>query len=249
MKTAFLNIDSVTFPDGRFYSEDDWKTWQPSVTSILEVYPKGFGFQQWLKDVGNNASEIADRAAAVGSKIHSLTEDLNNGKEVVYDHSFDLIEWQMLCKFVDFWTNVQPELIANELTMISSDLGFAGTLDRVLKINGLNYLVDIKTSNYLHDTHELQLSAYAKLWNELHPELQIDKTAILWLKASTRTEKIDHEKEIYQGKGWQLKIFDDYEGAFKDFQHVQAIWKRCNPNPQPMNLVYPMTLKIDTSKK
>ena len=62
--------------DNRYYTLDEIDYF-PSVTTILEVFPKGFGFNQWLKDVGNNASEIADRAATSGTKVHDACDALN----------------------------------------------------------------------------------------------------------------------------------------------------------------------------
>ena len=66
-------LSRIDLLDQRFYcftSENGNESYFPSVTEILSIYPKGHGFEQWLKDVGNNASGIADRAAEAGTKIH-----------------------------------------------------------------------------------------------------------------------------------------------------------------------------------
>lgn len=239
------NTQQITFADSRFYSSDG-ENWFPSVTHILDVYPKGFGFNEWLKQVGNNATQIVERAAEVGSKIHKATEDLNNGLELEWnDKLYSQEEWEMILKYVEFWNMTKPKLLANELSMCSSELGYGGTLDRSVEINGVRWLLDVKTSNYIHKTHELQLAAYAMMWNIKFPNQKIDRTGIIWLKANTRTDKIDHVKLVYQGKGWQIVTFDrNYEESFKIFQHTHAIWKEENPNPKPLNLVYPMKVKL-----
>lgn len=239
----------INYLDERFYTNDSIK-YYPSVTTILDVYPKGFGFNQWLKDVGSNATEIANRAAADGSAVHNATEDLNNGLEVQWVNelgkpNYNILQWELILKFKRFWELCTPELIANEVSYCSENLKFGGTLDRVLMIGGKRYLIDIKTSNYLHNSHELQLSAYAVMWNEKNPELPIEGTAILWLKANTLTEKIDLEKQVFQGKGWQLKIFErHYNDAFEIFKCTQRIWELENPNYKPANKIYPDTIKL-----
>lgn len=247
MKNIFVNdkTQQITFADSRFYSNDGEKFF-PSVTEILNTYPKGFGFNEWLKQVGNNAQQIVEKAAEQGSKIHAATEALNNELELTWDDKqYSREEWEMIMRYAEFWANVKPELVANELSLCSESLGYGGTLDRVVKINGENWLLDIKTSNYMHKIYELQLAAYAVAWNERYPDHQIIKTGIIWLKANTRTDKVDHAKAIYQGKGWQVVTFDrHYSEAFKLFQYTHAIWKEENPNPKPLNLIYPMKIKL-----
>ena len=242
-------VKQVTFLDSRYYTNDN-TNYYPSVTTILDVYPKGFGFEQFLKDVGNNATEIVTRAAEFGSKIHNLTEDLNNGHEIKWADEngvakFTLQEWQALLKFAEFWRLCTPTLIANEKSFCSELLGYGGTLDRVVIIAGVRWLIDIKTSNYIHTSHELQLAAYAELWNHFNPHEPIEQTGILWLKASTRTQKIDPEKNIFQGNGWQLKTFNrHYTDAFTIFKYTQEIWREENPTYRPANLIYPDSIKL-----
>jgi len=246
-------IQQINFADSRYYTRNE-KDYFPSVTEILSVYPKGFGFDQWLKDVGANAKEIAERAAKVGSKIHNVTEDLNNGVEIKWadeqgNAQYSIDEWKLLLRYADFWKKCTPTLIANEQSFCSANLKFGGTIDRVTMIAGKRWLIDIKTSNYIHTSQELQLAAYAELWNEDNPNAPIEETGILWLKTSVRTDKIDIDKNIFQGVceagAWQLKTFErHYTDAFKIFQHTQAIWTEENPTYKPMNLILPDTIKL-----
>ena len=238
-------VSQINYLDQRFYTNNGGETYFPSVTEILDVYPKGFGFNQWLKDVGSNASEIANRAALQGTNVHEATESLHKGQAITWvdengKANYTLKEWEMLLKYQQFWLKVKPELIANEMALCSSTLKFGGTLDRVVIIAGKRWLLDIKTSNYLHNSYELQLAAYAMLFNELNPENPIEETGILWLNASTKTEKINAELNIYQGNGWQIKTYGrHYMDAFRIFQHVQAIWQEENPIYKPLNKIMP----------
>lgn len=236
-------IQRVEFLDSRFYkyAED---VYFPSVTTILDVFPKGFGFNQWLKDVGNGASEIVERAANVGTKMHDTFERMANGETVTWaaengKAAYTEQEWIMIASFVEFFATARPQVLATETQIYSEKYQYAGTIDLVCMINGLVYLIDYKTSNYLHKTHELQLSAYANAWNEHcektgNPTFKIDRTAILWLKASTRGP----QSGKIQGKGWQLKedFGRPYENAFNVFGYVRAIWDEENPDCKPKNL-------------
>lgn len=242
-------LEQITLFDDRFYTKDG-KNYFPSVTTILDVYPKGFGFNQWLKDVGNNAQQIMERAGEFGTHVHDATEKLNHGLELELFNAegkehYTLEEWEAILKYKQFWDLVKPKLIANELSMCSPKLGYGGTIDRIIEINGKLWLIDIKTSNAMRKTYEMQLASYVKLWEEENPKQPIYGVAVIWLKASTRTEKIDFDKNVFQGKGWQFVTFDRHHNdTFKLFEHTHAIWKEENPVFVPANKVLPMKIKL-----
>lgn len=239
----------INFADERFYLAKNGVTYYPSVTEILSVYPKGYGFQDWLKQVGYNADIVVTRAAEEGSKIHDTIDNLINGIEIIWDgKNYTIDQWKMVVKFMDFWNKNQPVKLINEVSFCSETLGFGGTIDLVCEIAGKRWLIDFKSSNYIHTSHELQLAAYAMLWNETNPGYRIDNTGILHLKAATRGE--DKKGINMQGRGWQVKQYDrHYEDAFAIFKHTQAIWKEENPNYKPANLILPDRFKIETNKK
>jgi hypothetical protein len=243
-------INRFEFLDSRYYTSDEGNTYMPSVTEILSVYPKGISFNNWLSDVGHNAKEIVERAGEFGTKVHQASELLNTGAELKWvdengNCKYSLEEWKCLLKYAHFWKTSGAQIVKNEHTMCIAELGMGGTLDLVVMINGKRWLIDIKTSNYLHSVMELQLAAYANMYNHENPDEQIEEVGILWLKASTRTDKVDHAKRIYQGHGYQLKTYDrHYNDAFKVFKHVQAIWLEENPSWKPANEIYPDTIKL-----
>lgn len=266
--------------DERFYTTDNI-TFYPSVTTVLGIYPKGYGFNKWLKENGEKADEILEKAGEEGSKVHDAIDMLIKGHEIKWTHSkintfeldtvesierfkddclngqrdkylqetqfYNMDEWQMIMKFADFVEKNDPVFIANEFNIISDTMRIGGTLDIVCDIAGERWLVDIKTSNYIHKTHELQLAVYAKMFNEKNPDMPIDRVGILWLKAATRGE--DKKGKSIQGHGWQLKEFDrHYEDSYKLFRHVRAIWDEENPNYRPKNMIYPDRMKLNILK-
>ena len=146
----------------------------------------------------------------------------------------------MILRFADFWNTHKPELIATEYHLFSDEHKYAGTADLVVRLFDNIWLLDLKTSNSLHTSYDLQLAAYAQAWNETHNE-KVERTGILWLKASTRGEG---KGDNIQGKGWQLKVVDDIEKNFKMFQNIQEIYKLENPDFKPMTELLPTSVKL-----
>jgi hypothetical protein len=238
-----INNKQLTFLDSRFYSTEDGG-YVPSVTTILEAYPKGAAYYNWLKENGKDADEIRDEAGRRGSVVHKLTEDYDAGKEVrlVNDNGsidYKLTEWAMFERYVEFRSRFDLKVEAIELNIISKELGFAGTIDRVCYLNGEKYIIDIKTSNAIYPSYWLQLAAYRALL--LHVGVKVDNVAILWLNAKTRTEG---KKDDIQGIGWQMitKRFsaDDYEL----FMATQKLWQAENKIIKPKNLSYAISHRL-----
>jgi hypothetical protein len=198
-----------------------------------------------LKDVGHNSDIIAAKAAGEGTQVHTAIDSFLNGNEITWIDEFgnakySLEVWKMILKFAEFWNTHKPELVATEYHLFSDKYEFAGTADLIVRFQDKLWLLDIKTSNSLHTAYDLQLAAYATAWSETHNET-IEKTGILWLKASTRGEG---KGDNVQGKGWQLKVVDDIEKNFKMFQNIQEIYKLENPDFKPMTELLPISVKI-----
>ena len=127
--------------DERYYeiSEDKGtKIYYPGVTHILNIgFAKGVYWDQWLKDVGNNADIIAGRAAESGSVVHWGIEQLLRGEQIKYDtfvqgdfrfreNRFTLEEWKGLLRFEEFYERIEPATIACESIVFNHELRYAG---------------------------------------------------------------------------------------------------------------------------
>jgi hypothetical protein len=241
------NKGRIEFLDNRFYLTGDGG-YVPSVTTILEAYPKDASYYKWLKDVGQDADTIRDEAGRRGSIVHELTEKYDMGEEVSFitesgGPKFKMLEWSMFERWVDFTNRYNPTIEMMECNMISSKLGFAGTLDRVIDLDGKKILLDIKTSNSIYPSYWLQLSAYAKLLKEVANDAKaIDTVGILWLNAKTRTEG---KKGAVQGIGWQLvtKTIEEAEADWELFQATHKLWLAMNEDVKPKQISYQLKHK------
>lgn len=250
MARDFTKVDiqkgRVEFLDSRFYKDEITGDFYPSVTTILEAYPKSFALLEWMKKMGGDADLIRDEAGRKGSVVHQACEDYDRGIEVNFldqynNAKFRQAEWAMIERYVEFREKYKFELIANELHYISKLFGRAGTLDRVFKWNDEYWLVDIKTSNSLHNSYWLQQAAYAQMFEE-HNSIEINHIAVIWLNSKVRTPGTD--KKI-QGLGWQLVTPEyDKEHYFNLFQSVHQLWNEENKDIKPRNLSYNLTHKL-----
>lgn len=242
-----LSQNRITFLDGRFYFTEDGKP-VPSVTTVLNAYPKGAAFYEWLKKNGEDSDSIRDEAGRRGSKVHQMTEDYDKGSEVSLfaetgELGLSMVEWAMFERYIEFRTRFSPEIVDIETHILSERLGIAGTRDRVIVLNGKRLLLDIKTGNYIGKEAWLQLSAYRAI-DAANGWPPYDGIAILHLAAKTKT---DGKKDAVQGKGWQLlteydpKVIDGY---WKIFNHTHQLWLSENEGIMPRQMSYSLRHKI-----
>jgi hypothetical protein len=227
------DAQQITLPDSRYYRRNG--KYYPSVTYVLQYYPKGKFFENWLKQVGFASEHIVKRAAEEGTLVHELSERYLNGEELNFlspngKPQYDPDVWQMFLRFVEFWEEFKPTLIETEVHLFSDVLEVAGTCDLIVEINGEIWLLDLKTSNNLQLTYELQTSVYGQCYEECFGK-KIDRYGILWLKSSKRKAA----KGKMQGKGWEIvestRTFEDNIDIFKT---VKRLFDLENPTHSPI---------------
>ncbi len=230
----------LTFLDNRFYTTEGGG-FVPSVTTILEAYPKDAAYFAWIKSVGQDADAIRDAAGERGTNVHNMTERYDKGEEISLLTDTGAVgckmsEWAMFERYVDFTNKYTPTIHMNEQNFVSPMLGFAGTIDRVCTIDGKRYLLDIKTSNAIYATYWLQMAAYRMLMEEVG--ISVDAVAILWLNAKTRTEG---KKGSMQGIGWQMLTKEDTTKDAQIFNVTKTLWNVHNEGSTPRQSTYQLT--------
>jgi len=234
--------EQINFLDQRFYKIGN--EYFPSITFILQSYPKDQYFLDWLKQNGTNSDYIANKAANEGTQTHDLIERYLKGETLEWvnkygeaKYSFNV--WNMVLRFVEFWEEFNPTLIHTEVFLHSKKYKIGGTCDLILMLNNERWLIDLKTSNYLHKVYDLQVSAYVKCYEELYNE-KIDRAGILWLKSSKR--KLNREK--ISGKGWEL--YESSKTIYENwayFKKVYDLFKLEHPNIEPLFNTLPSVIR------
>lgn len=236
----------LTVLDERFYTQDN-VIFYPSVTTVLQSYPKGQFFEKWLMDTGRSAETIKREAGIKGTNVHNAIDQYLNGSEIMLINSdgsenYTWEEWKMIARFMNFFSyeGIDRETLEVEQMLFSKSLEIGGTADLVCMIDDKRWLIDHKTSNALHKTYKIQLAVYKTMWEEQNPGKTIDHYGVLWVNAKTRT----HRPPL-QGKGWQLKDYShDYDHDMKLYRSVRRIWNEENPNYYPKNIQVKNSFKL-----
>lgn len=221
--------------DAHWYKVSDG-VYYPSVTSVLQTINKGYGYDDWLKNVGHNAEVIVKKAQESGSKIHNAIEKYLNGEKII-PVLFDEIEWVKMCNFANWANGLNIKVIATETELFDDDMRIAGTADLVCKIDDTIYLIDFKTGNNIYSTSHLQVSCYVEMWNKKHGlHNRIQKAGLLHIGSATR------KKDGLNNKGIKFEETDLIKYS-KLFHHTLAIYNEMFRKNPPM-LEYPMELEF-----
>lgn len=239
MNNFKITGDQITLLDQRYYHLDGG--FYPSVTTILEAFPKSAQFYKWLKETGEESDVIKMQAGKRGSVVHRLTEMYDEGLEVSLlnqDNTvqYTIQEWAMFTRYVEFRESSSDFLrdYTVEMTLIDKELGEAGTLDRLFYLNNNSRMIlDIKTSNAIYDSYWLQIAAYKRLF-ERSSGVEVDQVAILWLNAKTRGPA----KGKIQGNGWQLLTKSDTTKDLELYECTKKLWLSQNEGVVPKQLSY-----------
>lgn len=221
-----------TTEDERWYRRGDLSV--PSVSWISGYWPKGKGFENFLKNKGQEADEVRDHAAERGSKIHQAIDKLLSDGRLSHDDTFlntftdrleelNASEYGAVLTFVEFCREIKPKIIFNEKVVFNEVDGYAGTLDIFCKIGDEFWLIDIKTGKSIYMSHRLQLAAYKRcLVGDV-------KLAILQVGYITK-------------KGWKLTEIED---EYPMFELAHQIWKRENNGERPNQVTYPQQINME----
>ena len=227
------DAEQITLPDSRYYKRHG--EYYPSVTYVLGYYPKGAYFEDWLKKVGYSAEYIVKKAAEEGTQVHEMAEAYLLGEELTFLDQWNKPKyhpdvWQMFLRFVEWWEEYNPTLIETEVHLFSDELKVAGTCDLVCELDGELWVIDLKTSNSLQTSYELQTAVYAKCYEECFGK-KVDRLGVLWLKSSKRKAV----KGKMQGKGWEMfESSRSQEENIDIFKTVKKLFDLENPKHSPI---------------
>ena len=166
-----------------------------SVTTLLNVIDKGYGFHRWL---GNSPSyglamDYANERAEIGTMSHAFCSMLSWGMEVNTINGWDDRNFvkhpvpdevkKRLLGFIDFFKTERPIMLASEIMLFNPkkmegglQYPFAGTADMVYLGTKDNkpemVMCDIKTGKEYPKLHALQLTGYKLMRDSLYGDNQ-----------------------------------------------------------------------------
>jgi hypothetical protein len=195
------------------------------VTETLKLV----GREQTVSAIKSKAQAEKDAGAALGSRIHILTEAmLRGGSPELSEQELPYLEaakrWQ---------ADYHPKLISLERAVLNLTDGWGGTFDIIAELDGETWLIDIKTNkgstylgiyNGVYPETALQLAAYsraefiAKIGDPKRYRFpKIDRYAVLHLRPDAPYEK-----------GYRLIEYDVTDAEYAAFLAALALtrWRR-----------------------
>lgn len=114
-----------------------------------------------------------DSGASIGTEAHALVEQFLKGTVTDTSATASQEAKNAYRAFVEWFSEVKPEVINVEEVIYSRKYDYAGTYDAMLKINGKVYLTDLKTTNAsrkapngVYAENFMQIGAYAAAHEE-----------------------------------------------------------------------------------
>jgi len=220
----------------------------PGVTSILgEAAPTPYGLKLfWQQNTKEEADALFNQAGDFGSKMHDAFERLLLAQELnlLTDYPTKK-EKDCLMAFKDWFSYYKPTEFDAEQPIASAKYKYAGTLDFVGMINGQRWLIDFKTSNAIHFSHQLQILAYQVAYEESYGK-KIDRVAIARFGTTHKGTGDPKEGKLKEtGKGWEFREVTEYK--IEDFMNIYKTYLTLHGGqiPVPPEIaVYPETLKL-----
>ena len=240
MKIEIRKVDKdkgivrITCPDERWYVKDE--EYVPSVTWITHFYPKGIGYMQWLAKHGWDESEaIKTEAGDRGTIVHHAIQKLIEDKELKMDslirdregveREMTPDEYACVVSFASWYKETNPTILGLEYVVWGD--GYAGTVDLLCEIDGQKWLIDLKTSQAVYPSHEIQVSAY------LHATGQFDASG-----ANLAILQVGYKRNKAGFK------FTEVEDQYDTFLATKKIWAKETSGEKPHQKDYPLLLKL-----
>jgi hypothetical protein len=169
VELGYFDLTAETTDKGRLYTDPDGNKY-PSITTVLSILSED-AIRAWRARVGEEeANRISKQASSRGTTVHNIIE-----KYIANDP--DYIKDEMPHNIQTF-KDVQPildecvtKVYQQEAPLYSKHLGLAGRVDLVGQWNGVDSIIDWKTSRKFKkkewiSNYFMQCSAYAIMWEE-----------------------------------------------------------------------------------
>jgi len=233
-------VIQLTLDEERWYFINDVPF--PSVTWILNYFPKGIGFDIYLAEKVHSweqAKQVLREAGEQGARLHWGMEQYLSGNPLRIDdhpanspYPFSAKEWQMILAGVSWVDKYKPTILSIEESVFGCD--YAGTVDLVYKdfVTGEKKILDWKHGKYMYANQKAQQAAYVKAMRL--NGIEVDGFDIIRLGSK---HKVGYE--------WFESKEEDIKYYYHLFRCAMRFWKDENPKPAPKIIEVPEGLNLE----
>lgn len=160
-----------------------------------------------------------DRAADIGTAVHDMIDMELEGRSNQIDARASQLNPETRDKamkafgaFIAWRRQYQIKVVASEVSLVSEQHRYGGTLDKVITINGSDacHMLDFKTGKDIYVESLLQLGAYKGLWSEARMNTPLDGFHIL--RCDKTTGEFEHR--YFANLDEYLSLFLLYRQAY-----------------------------------
>lgn len=147
----------------------------PSVTAIIGQWGikteplKYWAYKRGEKGIPLHQKEEAD----VGTLAHLMIDSEVKGRQLnLAEYPMNILEQAKKCyeNFQEWKKRHDYKPIETEISLISEEHQFGGTIDCIGMIDGKLSIMDLKTGKEVYEDHVIQIKAYERLWCENFPD-------------------------------------------------------------------------------
>jgi hypothetical protein len=178
---------ALTYWSAKEVAEFAVENWDGPIAALMAT-----GQRQAAVDLLKGAPwRSRDEAAAGGTKVHKIAEDILNG----FEPDIPLALAPQVEAFLNFNRDFSPTTLFSEVTIFNYTVGYAGTCDLICRIGDDTWLIDYKAGKGVYPEYGLQVNAYARGeiiadGDDDVPMPAIDKVGILHLKKNGRYDLV-----------------------------------------------------------
>lgn len=137
------------------------------IASMVETSGDTKDVARWI---ASGPDRTRDKAGVVGTNVHAICAAIAMNEPFV---SLRAPELPYVEGFQHWLDERQPTVLMAEGMGVNLSVGYGGTFDLILEMDGHRWLCDLKTSKNIYPETAMQLAAYAKLeWLATPPDLE-----------------------------------------------------------------------------
>lgn len=188
----------------------------PSVTTVLGQWGiKTQPLTHWAYKRGEQGIPLYEKEEAdVGTLAHAMIDHEVKGKELnLAEYPIKIIDQAKVCfeNFQDWKKRHAFKPIQTEISLISEEYQYGGTVDLAAMIDGKLSIADFKTGKEVYEDHILQIVAYEKLWNENFPDNKIN--------GGFHVLRLGKEIAMFS-----YNVYQEFPYAWEGFLHLRALY-------------------------